>query len=208
MRRPLWSCSLGKKHSLIIARIYPNLAQSSGLLEAQEQEPNLYKDWKIFRSSNRSAFLIVGIGHYLPTLDLFRVESNPSNALHIKIHLNLEIVSPIHPLWDFDPEVVSFGAGGIIWCLIKTGSMSSPPHINIVFKSRLLRLSHGSNLTHDTYTLHRSEIKSLKSLTNCLLFSNVSTTVNVSVSKVRIIGKIRMYTSKLQIKKIWHSLYD
>ena len=112
-----------------------------------------------------------------------------------------KLFSPIHPLWDFDPEVVSFGAGGIIWCLIKTGSMSSPPHINIVFKSRLLRLSHGSNLTHDTYTLHESEIKLLELLIcYCLLFSNVNTTINVSVSKVRSIDKIRMYQNYIAEK--------
>ena len=127
------------------------------------------------------------------------MESNPSNALHIKIHLNLEIVFTDSSA--FDPEVVSFGAGGIIWCLIKTGSMSSPPHINIVFKSRLLRLSHGSNLTHDTYTLHESEIKLLELLIcYCLLFSNVSTTINVSVSKVRSIDKIRMYQNYIAEK--------
>ena len=163
MRRALWSCSLGKKHSLIIARIYPNLDQSSGLLEAQEQEPNLYKDWKIFRSSSRSAFLIVGIGHYQAWIYFVW---NPIHQMRciLKFIWTWKLFSPIHPLWDFDPEVVSCGAGGIIWCLIKTGSMSSPTHTNIVFKSRLPRLSHGSNLTHDTYTLHRSDIKLLQLL--------------------------------------------
>ena len=49
-------CSSSKKHSLIIAPIYPNLDQSSGLLEAQEQEQDLYKDLKLFLKPFKSTW--------------------------------------------------------------------------------------------------------------------------------------------------------
>ena len=121
-------CSSSKKHSLIIAPIYPNLDQSSGLLEAQEQERNLYKDLKLFLKPFKSTWKLSWSWEKAITGQTwFHADSNPSTAHWYQIHMqrNFWKLFSLNRPWDSDLEVVSCVAGGIIWCLIKTGSVSA-----------------------------------------------------------------------------------
>ena len=151
-------CSSSKKHSLIIAPIYPNLDQSSGLLEAQEQGRNLYKDLKLFLKPFKSTWKLSWSWEKAITGQTwFHADSNPSTAHWYQIHMqrNFWKLFSLNRPWDSDLEVVSCVAGGIIWCLIKTGSVSaldtsSPSSLLPYFPN-----SHGSNLSWDFTLLDR-----------------------------------------------------